>query len=288
MLHMQKLSAFIICLLCLNIINVYAESLRISPDELQQQLDNDQIIILDARSKNDYDVGHIKNAISFPVDITYAHKKTNGQIQQPIQMQKYIRQAGIDTNSKIVVYDGTQLVDAARVFWTLEVYGFKNVKVLDHGFNYWLNKNYPISQKTPTIKESKYVATINHQRLSSKFTTQLAINNANKIVVDARSLPAYKGKTSVAKRFGHIPSAINVPFKHNIAQDKEFTTLKPIKELKKLYSNIPLGKKVIIYCKIGRVSSTNYFALRELGHDVSNYDASWREWGNDDSLPIEK
>lgn len=285
---MQKLSAFIICLLCLNIINVYAESLRISPDELQQQLDNDQIIILDARSKNDYDVGHIKNAISFPVDITYAHKKTNGQIQQPIQMQKYIRQAGIDTNSKIVVYDGTQLVDAARVFWTLEVYGFKNVKVLDHGFNYWLNKNYPISQKTPTIKESKYVATINHQRLSSKFTTQLAINNANKIVVDARSLPAYKGKTSVAKRFGHIPSAINVPFKHNIAQDKEFTTLKPIKELKKLYSNIPLGKKVIIYCKIGRVSSTNYFALRELGHDVSNYDASWREWGNDDSLPIEK
>lgn len=285
---MPKLSAFIICLLCLNIINVYAESLRISPDELQQQLDNNQIIILDARSKNDYDVGHIKNAISFPVDITYAHKKTNGQIQQPIQMQKYIRQAGIDTNSKIVVYDGTQLVDAARVFWTLEVYGFKNVKVLDHGFNYWLNKNYPISQKTSTIKESKYVATINHQRLSSKFTTQLAINNANKIVVDARSLPAYKGKTSVAKRFGHIPSAINVPFKHNIAQDKEFTTLKPIKELKKLYSNIPLGKKVIIYCKIGRVSSTNYFALRELGHDVSNYDASWREWGNDDSLPIEK
>lgn len=286
---MRNLPIFTLFLLASMLSNtLYAKSLRISPDELQQQLNNNQFIILDARSKNDYDVDHIKNAISFPVNITYAHKKTNGQIQQPIQMQKYLRTAGIDTNSKIVIYDGGQLVDAARVFWTLEVYGFKTVKILDHGFNYWLSKDFPVSQKTPDIKESKYVATINHQRLSSKFATQLAINNSNKIVVDARSFPAYKGETSVAKRFGHIPSAINVPFNHNIAQDKKFSTLKPINELKKLYANIPLDKKVIIYCKIGRVSSTNYFALRELGHDVSNYDASWREWGNDSSLPIEK
>lgn len=268
--------------------NLYAESLRISPEELNQQLNNKQLIILDARTKNDYDVGHIKNAINFPVDITYANKKTNGQIQQPRQMQKYLRLAGISTDSKVIIYDGGQLVDAARAFWALEVYGLNNVKVLDRGFNYWISKNFPISQITPVIKASKYVSTINHQRLSSKFATQLAINNKNKIVIDARSLPAYKGETSVAKRFGHIPSAINVPFGHNINHDSEFSTIKPIQELKKIYSDIPLGKKVIIYCKIGRVSSTNYFALRELGHDVSNYDASWREWGNDEALPIEK
>lgn len=285
---MRNLLTFALLLLSFTTTNLYAESLRISPEELNQKLNNKQLIILDARTKNDYDVGHIKNAISFPVDITYANKKTDGQIQQPIQMQKYLRQAGISIDSKVIIYDGGQLVDAARAFWALEVYGLNNVKVLDRGFNYWISKNFPISQKTPVIKASMYVSTINHQRLSSKFATQLAINNTNKIVIDARSLPAYKGETSVAKRFGHIPSAINVPFGHNINHDTAFSTIKPIQELKKIYSNIPLGKKVIIYCKIGRVSSTNYFALRELGHDVSNYDASWKEWGNDDSLPIEK
>ena len=285
---MRNSSILILFLLSIISTNTYSETLRISPEQLNKQINDKQLIILDVRSKNDYDVGHIKSAINFPVNLTYSNLKTNGQIQQPVQMQKYFRKAGINIKSNVIVYDGGQLVDAARVFWSLEVYGLKNVKVLDHGFNYWLDKNLPTSQETPKIKESHYVSTINNQRLSSKFATQLALNNSKKLIIDARSLSAYKGETSVAKRFGHIPSAINVPFFHNITKDSNFKSLKPITELKKLYSDIPIGKKVIIYCKIGRVSSTNYFALRELGHDVSNYDASWREWGNDDTLPIEK
>ncbi len=265
-----------------------AESLRISPEELVKLLDNPNYVILDARNKNDYDVTHVKNALSFPVELTYVNKKVNGQIQKPDKIQQYFRQRDIGIHSKVIIYDNGDLVDAARLFWTLEVYGIKHVKIVDHGFNYWLAKNLPVSQQQPEIKPGKYVATIDHSRLSSKFTTQLAIYNNRKLVIDARSEDAYKGKTSVAKRFGHIPTAINVPFNQNLIKDNKFAALKPIKELKKLYSNIPYGKKIIIYCKIGRVSSTNYFALRELGHDVSNYDASWREWGNDDSLPIEK
>jgi len=285
---MRNVSILTLFLLSIISTNTYSETLRISPEQLNKQINDKQLIILDVRSKNDYDVGHIKNAINFPVNLTYSNLKTNGQIQQPVQMQKYLRKAGINIKSNVIVYDGGQLVDAARVFWSLEVYGLKNVKVLDHGFNYWLDKNLATSQEIPKVKESHYVSTINNQRLSSKFATQLAINNSKKLIIDARSLPAYKGETSVAKRFGHIPSAINVPFFHNITKDSNFQSLKPITELKKIYSDIPIGKKVIIYCKIGRVSSTNYFALRELGHDVSNYDASWREWGNDDTLPIER
>lgn len=263
-------------------------SLRISPNELKGQINDEQFTIVDVRSQNDYDVGHIKNAVNFPVNLTYAHKKTNGQIQEPMKMQQYLRDIGVSLKSKIVIYDGGQLVDAARVFWTFEVYGISQLKVLDHGFNYWIDQNLPTSQENPVIKPSNYVSTINNKRLASKFTTQLASANSNKIIIDARSLPAYNGKTSVAKRFGHIPSAVNVPFFHNISKSAGFQKLKTIDELKKIYANVPMNKKVIIYCKIGRVSSTNYFALRELGHDVSNYDASWREWGNDESLPIER
>jgi thiosulfate/3-mercaptopyruvate sulfurtransferase len=188
----------------------------------------------------------------------------------------------------VIIYDEGGIVDAARVFWTLEVYGLTQVQILDRGYKYWRSKNFLTSQETPRIKPSQYIATINHKRLASKFATQLATQNKNKVVIDARSVPAYLGKTSVAKRFGHIPSAISVPFEQNITQNSEFAGLKPLNELKSLYADIPVGKRVIIYCKIGRVSSTNYFALRELGYDVANYDASWREWGNDESLPIEK
>lgn len=265
-----------------------AADLRVTAEELNRINGVENVVILDARNKNDYDIDHIKNAISFPVELTYLNLQENGKIQQPIMMQKYLVERGLDTNSKVIIYDEGNMIDSARLFWALEVYGLKHVRILDQGYKFWSSKKFPLSQEVPKIKPSKYIATIKHNRLASKFTTQLAINNKNKVVIDARSVPAYLGKTSVAKRFGHIPGALSVPFSHNIVQNEGFSGLKPIGELKKLYSNIPVGKKVIIYCKVGRVSSTNYFALRELGHDVANYDASWREWGNDESLPIEK
>lgn len=175
-------------------------------------------------------------------------------------MQKLFRERGLDKNSNVVIYDENKLFNSARMFWTLEVYGLTKIKILDKGFTYWRNKNYPTSQEIPTVRLSEYVATIKHDRLASKFATQLAINNKNKVIIDARSLSAYNGKESVAKRFGHIPNAINIPFTRHITTELGVVGLKPIHELKKIYANIPKGKKVIIYCKIGLVSSTNYFA----------------------------
>jgi len=285
---MLKHLSFLTLLLGIYSHSISASSLRVSAEELTTLSAGGGVIILDVRSKNDYEVGHIKNSINFPVALTYYNKKVNGKIQKPQLMQKYLKERGIDTRSKIVIYDEGGLVSAARVFWALEVYGLTQIQILDRGYKYWRHKNLATSQSIPKIKPSQYIAKINHKRLASKFATQLAINNKNKVVIDARSLPAYQGKVSVAKRFGHIPGAISVPFEENIVENSEFESLKPINELQDLYADIPEDKKVIIYCKIGLVSTTNYFALRELGYDVANYDASWREWGNDSSLPIEK
>lgn len=279
-------SSFII--LCLLSQIVIAETLRISPEQLKQQLSDKNIIILDARSSADYRAGHIKGALNFPVNLTYKNKQINGKINQPTIIQQHFRSRGITKVSQLIVYDNGQIVDAARLFWVLEVYGLTNVKILDHGYDDWLNKNYPISFEQTKTTPSQYIATLNHTRLASKFTTQLATRNANQIIIDARDYSAYIGKTSTAKRFGHIPGAIHIPASGNLTKTEGLSSLKPLNELEQLYKDIAKDKKVVLYCSIGRVSSTNYLALRELGYDVSNYDASWNEWGNDDKLPIEK
>ncbi|MDG4811480.1 sulfurtransferase [Hydrogenovibrio sp. 3SP14C1] len=275
-----------IIIFCLCSLPAYAQSLLLAPEQLKNNLTNDAVIILDARSTNLYEQDHIPGARNFPVNWTYEHKSINGKITSPNQIQMILRQLSLDREMPIVIYDEGALVDAARLFWTLEVYGFTQVKVLNRGYDYWAAQNYPTSDDTPKITPSDYVPVINHKRLATKFSTQTATQNPNQIVIDARPEQAYLGLKSHAKRFGHIPSAINIPASHNIDSTNHFAQISSVTHLKNVYFNIPKNKKVVLYCAIGRISATNYLALRELGYDVANYDASWLEWGNDFSLPI--
>lgn len=266
--------------ICIALISLSAESLRIEADILAKTVS--KYTILDTREAKEYQKGHVKGALNFPILLTYANQTKNGKITSPQKIEKLFRELGLDIDTSIVVYDDGIFFDAARLFWTLEVYGFKNIKILNAGFKEWQEKNFPTSSTTPHVNKSNYITTINSNRLATKFTTQIASISPNKIVIDARAVTSYNGEQSTAKRFGHIPNAQNIPATHNINNNK----LQPLSKLKEIYKDVNKNKKIILYCAIGRISSTNYFALRELGYDVANYDASWKEWGNDFSLPV--
>lgn len=261
-----------------------ADDLRLQMEQLSKNISNYKII--DVREVNLYQEGHISTALNLPVALSYDDKSINGKLTEPNRMQEIIRKLGIDVNDQIVIYDDGTFFDSARLFWGLEVYGFKNVKLLNGGFNEWNKLNFPVSKETPDIKESNYIASVDNKKLATKFSTQIATKSPSIIIMDARKYIAYIGEESIAKRFGHIPEAISKPATHNIATVNDFPKLKDLKELEELYKDIDKSKKIISYCDIGRVSSSNYFALCQLGYDVANYDASWKEWGNDSELPI--
>ncbi|WP_024852064.1 sulfurtransferase [Hydrogenovibrio kuenenii] len=291
-MNAKLFNTWFIALICFLPFSVHAEtssdSLRIDAKDLNIAIaqHKQNAILLDARSKELYQQDHIPGALNFPVNWTYAHKKTNGQIVEPQQAQTLFRKLGLDIQTPVIIYDDGALVDAARLFWTLEVYGLQHVKVLSTGYDFWVSKGYPTTEQTSVDTPSHYITEVKHQRLATKFSTLLATKNPNELIIDARPKPAYLGEKSSAKRFGHIPKAINIPASHNLKLEDHMASFQPVNELKKVYANIPKNKKIIIYCAIGRISATNYLALRELGYDVANYDASWKEWGNDFALPI--
>lgn len=263
-----------------------AESLRLSSQQLLTALKQPGLVILDARAPTDYQQGHIKGALNFPEYLTYHNKGVDGRIVQPTQLQTILRNLGINTETRVVIYDNGEMMDAARLFWTLEVYGLKNVTLLNQGYANWTANNLPLEVTTPSTTKSQYIPVINHERLATKLTTLIASKNPNQWIIDARPKDAYLGFVSSAKRFGHIPSATNIPASHNLNRQDKISGLKSLAALKRLYSDIPNTQKIILYCAIGRISTMNYFTLRELGYNVANYDASWKEWGNDFSLPI--
>ena len=270
---------------------IQAENLRIEVEQLADLQSDSNIVIIDVRSSEEYLLEHIPGAINLPDSLSYHDRTVSGLIIKPNQAQKLFRSLGLHTDQNLVIYDDGSLVKSARVLWMLEVYGFSKVKILNGGIQAWRNMNLPLTDKVGPITPSDYVVQINPNRIASKFATQLAMLNPRQTIVDARPMAAFDGKTSSAVRFGHIPGAINFPVQNNFITKQDETDMRKLLEssqLSEIYRHLPKDNKIIIYCEEGTGSSTNYLVLRELGYNVANYDASWREWGNDLSLPIEK
>lgn len=277
---------WLLLLLLLWSVPALAEELRVTPEWLHEQLQAPDLVIIDARPPEEYAAAHLPGAVNLPELATYRDRGRDGRIVEPPTMQALLRERGMDSETRGVIYDDGHLLHGARVFWTLEVYGLKTVRLLNEGFSGWRARDFPITTEVPERAPSEYVPEIDPHRIATRFTTRLAISDPTLQIIDARSTEAYAGKISKARRFGHIPSAINIPVHEHLDQAPDGSRLRNLDDLARLYAQVPRETRLVLYCDIGRVSSVNYLALRELGFQVANYDASWLEWGNDVTLPI--
>jgi thiosulfate/3-mercaptopyruvate sulfurtransferase len=109
-------------------------------------------------------------------------------------------------------------------------------------------------------------------------------------MVDARAPDQYVGRSSVARRSGHIPGARNVHYTKLI----DASTGQFLHEagLAGVFAGAGvdvshLPAEIIVYCNSGVSCTTVLNAFRLLGRDdVSVYDGSWNEWGNDEARPV--
>jgi len=262
-------------------------SLLVDHHWLKFNITQTNILIIDVRSKIKYERGHIHSAINIPAEESFGKLKNINRIASPNKIKILLSKYGVKNNKHIILYDNGDLLDASHFFWVLEAYGHKQLSILNGGIKIWRKNHLAISQKTTKIKPSNYIPAISHKYITTKLSTRLAINSDNITILDARIHSEYIGNRSEARRRGHIPDAINIPWHHNTQTKAGIRILKSRSKLRKLYQTIPKSNKVIAYCNRGKQSALSYFSLRLLGYKVSIYDGAWLEWGNDKSLPIE-
>jgi thiosulfate/3-mercaptopyruvate sulfurtransferase len=253
---------------------------------LKQSLNDPALVVIDARPANAYQSGHVPGAVSLPVQLTFGQDPDDAKVAPINHIQGLISQLGIGSENKAVIYDDGSFIDAARLFWVLETYGHKNVALLRGGYDAWVSKNYPVSWDAVKRNPGKFVPTVIPERLATKLKVRLTIENPEAVIIDARSKDEYSGKSSKTTRYGHIPTAINIPATNNFNLENGAHYLKENSDLAKLYSNVGRDKHVIAYCNRGKESSLTYFIMRSLGYDVSVYDGSWYDWGSDANMPI--
>lgn len=256
----------------------------VTTDWLRDHARMPDVLIIDARSPRDYARGHLPRAINLPVDLTFSDMHSH-RLLGLRNIRTVLRKSGLRNSDRVVIYDNGQLKDAARLFWVLETYGHTQVGILDGGLPAWLRDGHTQSYAPVIRAPSNYVPSVMPHRLATRLTTRLAISDPDVVIIDARASEEYRGMRTQARRAGHIPGAISLPWEANLTYDGGSPHLLTDKELRHLYQHLQ-GKRIITYCNRGKESAVTYALLRHLGYPVSVYDGSWLDWGNDPRLPI--
>jgi thiosulfate/3-mercaptopyruvate sulfurtransferase len=267
------------------------------PDWLEQNIDNPKVRIIEVSTEPGiYERGHIKNSIKL-VWHTDLVDTVNRDIISQAKFTALVQKAGIDEDTTVVLYGDKNNWFAAWGAWIFNIYGQKDVRVLDGGRVKWEKDGRALTTAVPTFKAGNFVAKAADKNLRATLTRDVlpvAKKDSKATLIDIRSADEYSGKIfapagfqELAVRAGHIPGAINVPWGLNVNSDGTFKT---VAELKKLYADkgVTGAGQIITYCRIGERSSLTWFVLSEiLGFTrVKNYDGSWTEYGNSVGAPI--
>jgi thiosulfate/3-mercaptopyruvate sulfurtransferase len=242
--------------------------------------------------REDYDLGHIPGAVfvDWTRDIVDADDSVPVQVAQGPEFAAKMAALGIGDDSLVVAYDDYDHAFASRLSWALRYYGHDAVRVLDGGWLRWVAEARPTTRESPVPAPARFTPRPRPALRRTVDDVRQSLGRADVVIIDARPAAQYAGEATAARRAGHIPGAHNVPYAKLV--DARTGKFLPQADLKRAFADAGvdvagLPQDVIVYCNGGVTCTVPLNALRMLGRDdVTVYDGSWNEWGNDPILPI--
>ena len=271
----------------------------VSTQWLAAHLKDPDLRVLDASwylpdSKRDpfveYQAAHIPGARFFDLDDVSDHRSDLPHMVPPVEkFMSRMRAIGVGDGHQIVVYDGSGLFSAPRVWWLFKLMGQMDIAVLDGGFPKWQAEGHPVEDLPPILRDRHMMVRRQNQMVKDVTQVSAASKLGESEIVDARSPGRFYGKDPEPRpglRAGHIPGSKNVFYKDLLKADD---TMKSPDEMRQVFleAGVDLDKPVITSCGSGVTAAILSLGLTRMGKtDHSLYDGSWTEWGMFPTLPI--
>ena len=245
---------------------------------------------LNRSGHKEYLEGHIPGAVFFDIDtIADTSSGLPHMLPQPVPFASAMRKLGIGDGMQIIIYDGSGLFAAPRVWWTLKAFGARDVRILDGGLPKWKLEGLPLEDGPVVPRPRHFTARLDHAAVADVDDVKRALASHSAQVVDARPADRFRGQAPEPRpglRSGHMPGSHNLP----VGQLVENGHLKAPAQLREEFSNagVDVRQPVITTCGSGVTAAILALALDTIGQPVKAiYDGAWAQWGADPGLPLQ-
>lgn len=276
----------------------------LTPDDLASMREHhEDLVVVDARSPDDYAKGHIPGAVNLPPELWRTPKTKPGQgdsqyiFRRPdgsMDVERYERmlgEAGITRQTPVVVYGNHAGKGAGSVpAMILDMLGHEKVFFLDGvGAAQWEAAGHTLTNEpSPERPTATYEARPKAGVLWNLSEVIGSIGDDSIVFYDTRSADEFHGREMRSNaRGGRIPGAVLFDYADLLDEDKTAVTHEEARS-ELAARGITPDKTVVLYCQTATRVSLPYLLLKDLGYpNVRVYDASWHEYGNRADTPVE-
>jgi Rhodanese-related sulfurtransferase len=255
----------------------------ITPEELLSKIkSNENVTIVDVRPFSKYVREHIPKAIWFYVwDLTRHEENLPSYLKSEEELAKVLSKNGIDSDAETVVYcDLFSVTNASYFYFVLKYLGHEKVKVLEGGFERWVELQYPLEKGIVQPKPAKFIPKINREIKANYEEVKQAVEKKDSVIIDARREEEYKGKETTLPRAGRIPGSLNLPFLEFVEEKPFEINIEKVKS--RLNNIIKEKKKIIYYCSSGPMATYLYYLTEKVDPNskAKVYLESFIDWIN--------
>lgn len=304
MLYVRKLAILLVSVLVFSGSALAASPFVVSVDWLKKNINDPELVLLDASTTFNYLDKHIPGAVS----VSFTEKESLSQEQSvsygggidfltdpdapyPFQdlpmdkVQQVFRKWGISSNSKVVVYDQGAFMLSTRLFYSLKYWGVNNVYLLDGGVTRWQAAGNPVTTSIPPAPKLGNITLKgpDNSILADTAEVLAASGTPEKVaIIDALGDDFHYGVKPFYARKGHIPFAISLNRAVYYNEDKTLKSREEIRAILQFYGITP-DKTVYTQCGGGIAGSMPFFVLKYVAQfpNVKHYRGSLVAWEYD-------